>query len=117
LLWQWRKSKKGFCMKNVPFVLAICIAALTASSSARAETIFLKCEPFTSVFTVDLTNKTVDNDPASITPTSIDWENRGGAFVVHHHIDRTAGTLTSEHHGQRFAPHACKTVKKPATKF
>lgn len=102
-------------MKSVPFVLAICIATLTASNSARAETIFLKCGTF-NVITIDLTNKTVDNIPASITPTSIDWETHG-AFVVHIHIDRIAGTETFEHHGQTFAPEPCKTVKKPATKF
>lgn len=108
-------------MKNVAFVLAICIAALTASSSARAETIYIKCVSG-DLYTVDLTNKTVDNHPANITPLSINWDRHNGALVAHHHIDRTAGTLTVayENNGQgqgASRPSACKTVKKPATKF
>ena len=93
----------------------IVYGVIATTLPARAETIFIKCGDF-NVITVDLTAKTVNNIPASITPISIDWETHG-AFVVHIHIDRTAGTETFEHHGQRGRPYACKTVKKPATKF
>jgi len=59
-------------MKRFPLALAICIAALTASHSAQAEIIFLKCGSM-NIITVDLTKHTVNNKPASITPVAIDW--------------------------------------------
>ena len=98
--------------------ISFCVlaTALTASWPAQADTIFLKCGTF-NIFTVDLTNKTVQNIPASITPLSIDWQNTGGEFVVHFHIDRAAGTLTVEHHGQNFPPDTCAIVSQPPTKF
>jgi len=112
-------TKEGPLMKpRIKIGIIACgvlATALAATLPARAETIFLKCGTF-NVTTVDLTKKTVNNNPASITLTSIDWETHG-EFVVHLHIDRVAGTETIEHHGQRFAPEPCNTVKKPATKF
>lgn len=83
---------------------------------AQADTIFLKCGNMDTL-TVDLTNKTVDNVPASITPLSIDWSDTTGAFVLHLHIDRTAGTLTMEHHGHAYAAGTCAPVSQPPTKF
>jgi len=102
--------------KQTMVIAILLVPALTvASGSARAETIFLKCGVM-NPFTVDLTNHTVNNEPANITPLSIDWETHGD-FVVHLHIDRTAGTLTIRHSGRTFPADPCTVVSQPATKF
>ena len=104
---------------KLAWVCTAALAALTISPPAHAETIFLKCGEY-STWTVDLTGSTVDNIPANITPLAIDWETgpaQGGAFVVHFHIDRVAGTQTVEHHGQTFPPVPCTAVSAPPTKF
>jgi hypothetical protein len=78
--------------------LLAALAVLAISSpAARAESIFLQCG--SGMFTVDLTNNTVDNKPATINATSIDWTwtaptDYGSQSVGHFHIDRIAGTLT-----------------------
>lgn len=112
-------------MKRFPFALAICFAALTASHSAQAETIFLKCGPM-DMITVDLTNHTVNNLPANITPVAIDWHNGNAYSDVNFHIDRTAGTLRTSgiYHTQngdipipRDADTPCTVGRAPARKF
>jgi hypothetical protein len=109
------------------FLLA---AALSISTAAQAETIFLKCGSF-DLLSVNLTNHTVNNRPASITPAAIDWHikkqissNESGD--THWHIDRVAGTFTLSN--VVFRPNGnnlnlptttgtCTAVSKPATKF
>jgi hypothetical protein len=77
------------------------LAILVASSQvARADTIFLQCD--THTYTIDLTNDTVDNHPATINPTAIDWQTtqdfgNGGSAINYNHIDRTAGTARYGH--------------------
>ena len=88
---------------NTRKLIAIWFLAMasTASWSARAETIFIICTGnYDDHFTVDLANGTVDNKPARINETAIDWEvqlraaDDGTSGVSHNHIDRTAGTYT-----------------------
>jgi hypothetical protein len=86
---------------TVRIILAALAVLATTSEAARAETIFLHCGESASTFTVDLTNNTVDNKPATINATSIDWTwtpppDQGTQSVGHFHIDRIAGTLTSQ---------------------
>lgn len=104
----------------------LALALLVASPRiAQAETIFLKCGPM-NILAVDLTNQTVDNKPANITPIAIDWINANQYGEVHLHIDRAAGTLTMS--GTYFrsngnipiphvAPDTCTAVSAPSTKF
>ena len=114
------------------FVLAI---TLTASWPVRAETIFLTCNQGT--FTIDLTNKTVNNLPATINATSIDWEvhttypDDGTTYSGQVHIDRTSGLMTSSgtlcfgsggykgtcRPGPSGPPTACTKGEPPPVKF
>jgi hypothetical protein len=112
-------------MRNILLGLAVfLLAILIASSSARAETIFLKCGSM-NVLAVDLTNHTVNNYPASITPVAIDWHQINQYGDAHYYIDRTAGTLTSSGtyyfpSGNRPIPvstDTCSVVSKPPIKF
>jgi hypothetical protein len=79
-------------------LIALTIALTGASAEARAETIFLKCGSFD--FTVDLTHSTVNNLPAMINATAIDWVkgpyDAGSGYTAKefYHIDRAAGTVT-----------------------
>jgi hypothetical protein len=79
--------------KFVPF--CVLATTLTASYPARADTIFFQCG---TSFAVDLTNNTVNNQPATINATAIDWQLTPGPAddtgVVYYHIDRTTGILT-----------------------
>lgn len=73
----------------------VALAMLVAGPQvARAETIFLKCGQM-NMITVDLTNKTVNNIPANITPVAVDWNNRNQYGESHFHIDRTTGEMTT----------------------
>lgn len=91
------------------FILAACAvaaSAVIAPAPAQAETIYLTCTPTDGLapvsFTVDLEKNTVDNQPATINPTAIDWLTEGGtaspasiaSITTHNHIDRAAGTWT-----------------------
>jgi hypothetical protein len=83
----------------VRIILAAFAVLAISSRAVRAETIFLHCGESQSNYTVDLTNNTVDNYPATINATSIDWTetpppDQGTKSVGHFHIDRIAGTLT-----------------------
>ena len=86
-------------IKVVPFFVLVSIFA--ASCPARAKMIIFQCG---TSFTVDLTNNTVNDQPALITPTAIDWQLKPGPTddtgVVDYHIDRTTGILTEKftHH-------------------
>jgi hypothetical protein len=84
--------KINYDIKIKTIALCVLATALTASWSARAETIFLKCGNMDTI-TVDLTKNTVNNQPANITPIAIDWDYVNKYGDVHYHIDRTAGTL------------------------
>lgn len=105
--------------------------ALSFSTTARAETIFLKCGNI-DVLSIDLTRHTVDNRPANITAAAIDWRTKqqvtGGSepSESHWHIDRVAGTFTlsntvflSDGRTLSIPPTTGSCVKtgKPATKF
>ena len=80
-------------IKFVPF----CVLATTlpASYPVRADTIIFQCG---TSFTVDLKTNTVNNQPATINATAIDWHLTPGPAddtgVVYYHIDRTTGILT-----------------------
>ena len=80
-------------IKFVPFCVLATI--LPASCPARANTIIFQCG---TSFAVDLKNNTVNNQPATINATAIDWHLTPGPAddtgVVFYHIDRTTGILT-----------------------
>ena len=84
-------------------VVPICVLAtiLTASCPALANTIIFQCG---TRFTVDLKNNTVNDLPATINATAIDWQLTPGPAddtgVIYYHIDRTTGILT-----ENFAHH------------
>jgi hypothetical protein len=75
----------------------LCVLAiiLTTSCPARATTIIFKCG---TSFAVDLKNKTVNDLPATINATAVDWqltpEPAHDTGVVRYHIDRITGILT-----------------------
>ena len=112
--------------------LAVCLVALAVSWPARANTIFLQCADGVN-FTVDLINNTVNNYPAQINPTSIDWQQKmnttssGVTGDAQYHIDRITGTysLSVTLHSadgsplgtQQRAPISCTAGSAPATKF
>ena len=119
-------------MKHVLAALAVCSITLTAAWSARAETIFLTCPRFDPL-TIDLTNNTVNNFPATINATAIDWESpsrptapAGTTVVVRFHIDRTTGILsqyeifhlpTGQQQGNSYTNGICAVGGHPTTKF
>lgn len=80
-------------IKFVPFCVLATI--LTASCPAKANTIIFQCG---TNFAVDLKHNTVNNQPATINATAIDWhltpEPGGDTGVIYYHIDRTTGILT-----------------------
>jgi hypothetical protein len=75
-------------IKFVPF--CVLATVLTASCPARANTIIFQCG---TNFAVDLKNNTVNNQPATINATAIDWhltpERADDTGVIFYHIDRT----------------------------
>jgi hypothetical protein len=110
----------------------VALALLAASAqAARAKEIYLKCGQ--TIYTIDLANKTVNNHPATINATAIDWEATNSATmpkgpetaVAHNHIDRTTGThtlyITVQFPGgsNSGAPvtETCTKTSAPATKF
>lgn len=118
--------------------IAFCLltAAVVSSSPAQAKTIYLVCPgasdstTSTGTYTVDLTNKTVNNFPATINATAFDWQKRtdyGGGIIRTWtwHIDRTAGAITitlsthfaNGHVAADTATHPCKVSSAPSTKF
>src|ERR1039457_5932651 len=80
-------------IKFLPF--CVLATVLTASCTARANTIIFQCG---IKFAVDLKNNTVNNQPATINATAIDWQMIPGPAndtgVVSYHIDRTTSILT-----------------------
>jgi len=80
-------------IKFAPF--CVLATTLTASCPARANTIIFQCGVS---FAVDLKNHTVNNQPATINATAIDWhvalEPADDTGVIYYHIDRTTGILT-----------------------
>jgi hypothetical protein len=84
---------------NIIVFCALAVA-MTASWAARANSIFLTCPGLypTAAVTVDLTNSTVNNYPAKINTTSIDWRegpepSNGMSMTRVRHIDRIAATV------------------------
>ena len=79
-------------------IVVAALAVLWSPTSAQAETIYLKCGSYD--FTVDLTSNTVNNLPATINTTAIDWVkgpyDAGSGYTAkeYYHIDRTTGTVT-----------------------
>jgi hypothetical protein len=115
-------------MRNVLLALAIWLVALTASQPTFAQTIYLKCSANNipdDIYTIDLAKQTVNNLPASITATSIDWHNENQTGDNHIVIDRTTGNrifdvLYHTRQGdKRFRDDAgiCTSVSAPQTKF
>jgi hypothetical protein len=89
--------------KTVIAGLTAVAASLGLACGAQADTIYLTCNMgYAEKHTIDLTAKTVDNIPARINASAIDWVSpvRGdntGYIVsgsVTYHIDRNAGALT-----------------------
>src|SRR3974377_1983542 len=82
-------------IKVVPFFVLASIFA--ASWPARAKVIIFQCG---TNFAVDLANNTVNDQPAIINTTAIDWQLKPGPTddtgVVDYHIDRTTGLLTEQ---------------------
>jgi hypothetical protein len=80
-------------IKFIPFCVLATIS--TALCPAKANTIIFQCG---TSFAVDLINNTVNNQPATINATAIDWRLTPGPAddtgVVNYHIDRTTGILT-----------------------
>jgi hypothetical protein len=109
-------------------VFAMLATALMASSPVSAETIYLQCSSY-KTFTIDLTNSTVDNLPATINATAIDWQFKGVVankpgltFVDNRHIDRIAGTFShyatdSTGDSSHWDPVPCTVISAPPTKF
>jgi hypothetical protein len=128
------KSKGG--ARVVVVALAV-LMAIACAQTASAETIFLTCNENyagTAIFTVDLANSTVNNHPATINPTAIDWQTPIAADATGHitssttfdHIDRTAGTITeyATYHwasglvnSSRPQTYPCTVGSPPPTKF
>jgi hypothetical protein len=101
----WRTV--GGSLASVALLAAPC-------SSARAETIYLKCGQY-NPFAVDLTKQTVNAFPARITPIAIDWDQSNQYGTQHLHIDRSTGILTMS--GHISDTESCNKIDQPTTKF
>jgi hypothetical protein len=113
--------------------IVIFAVLMISPRAASAETIFLQCGE--TSHTVDLTNNAVDNHPATINETAIDWEWKfsypdGTTRLENRHIDRTTGTETGTYTtcfvsgGFRgtcktasITPISCTKASAPAKKF
>ena len=112
------KFNGGTCVTLV--VLAMLVAI---SQAARTEKILLKCDGYAGILTIDLTNQTVNDMPAKITPTAINWDVQGKVDAnihIYNHIDRTTGawTVSGVQGGDRTIPpytYVCTIV--PQTHF
>jgi hypothetical protein len=89
-------------MKSGLAIATFLSTSLMMMGAAHAEIIFLTCTGDNPTqLTVDLTKSTVNNMPATINPTSIDWQHvaapasDGTTGTTYGHIDRSAGTYTS----------------------
>ena len=119
---QTGKGKMNRIIKIKAISFCVLAGALIASWPAAANTIFLTCPgaPYGDVLTVDLTNNTVNNVPATINATAFDWQTRndyGGGIIRTKiwHIDRAAGTLKFTLSTQFANGHvASDTVSAPA---
>ena len=136
------KPTFGGEMRNPVVTLAaassVLAAALTASWSAAANTIYLKCPraPYGDVLTVDLTNNTVDGHSATINATAISWRHNErcatctpsnpGTVIQIYDLDRTTGTLKvydefsyADGRREKTGPftYTCTVTRAPVTKF
>ena len=96
--------------------ILILLAALAVAPAAHAETIYLQCG--NSRYEVDLANSTVNNFPATINTTSIDWtiSNQSQNLTRNYHIDRVGGTFSATGTWVT-APQPCTKGSAPATRF
>src|SRR5271157_591995 len=80
----FKEGSMSFLKLNGRICVTLAALAMLAASpqAARAETIFLKCGSW-DVAAIDLTNRTVNNIPADITPVSIDWDKVSKGGGVH----------------------------------
>jgi hypothetical protein len=110
---------------KIPVILGMAACVLADSGAAEAETIYLRCTNMNMdmQFAIDLTNNTVDGNPATITPILFHWvrQNDNGSSTAFN-IDRTTGTLTLQGTipgvGQTgVVTEACTAESAPATKF
>lgn len=128
-------------LKIKAIVICAATAVVAVSYPAVANTIFLKCPSASNTdaetLTVDLTNRTVNNYPATINATSIHWEHNvvcgaecppsnPGTAVEIYDLNRTTGNLgihvewhylsgvTESNSIHNFA---CNVGNAPATKF
>jgi hypothetical protein len=110
---------------KIPVILGMAACVLADSGAAEAETIYLRCTNtnMDMQFAIDLTNNTVDGNPATITPILFHWvrQNDNGSSTAFN-IDRTTGTLTLQGTipgvGQTgVVTEACTAESAPATKF
>ena len=122
--------------------LGFFVVTFVASSfvPALGETLYLSCNNNSSatpeIYTIDLTNNMVNNLPAKINETSIDWQEFTSAesssrsvlngATNYYHIDRIAGTITLNvtydfvsQPDQYFngSPEPCMAISAPATRF
>jgi hypothetical protein len=122
----------------------IALVMLAASAQmARAKTLYLECRfpdapagVAPDTYTIDLAKNTVNNHPATINETAIDWVQEQGYSdgtidTRHFHLDRTTGTLKGEdtdcyqsgrHAGSCITSQwreasTCTKRRAPATKF
>lgn len=108
------------------------LMTLAVSGAAQAETIYLTCVGDNAgAYTVDLAANTVNNLPATINATTINWQRNldfggGNTRVEYWKIDRVAGTLNlsfQSHFANGFIPPVvnqtsnCTLGSAPATKF
>ena len=106
-------------------ILGMAACVLADSGAAKAETIFLQCSNtnMNMKIAIDLTNNTVDGNPATITPILFHWvrKNDNGSSTAFN-IDRTTGTLTLQGTipgvgDTGVVTQACTAESAPATKF
>jgi hypothetical protein len=106
-------------------ILGMAACVLADSGAAQAETIYLRCTntQMNMLYAIDLTNNTVDGNPATITPILFHWVRKfeNGSFTTFN-IDRTTGTLTLQGTipgvgDTGVVTQACTAESAPATKF
>ena len=115
------------------------VAQVLYPGFANAATIFLTCNNGKTLVTLDMTNKTANNFPATINETAIDWtqptnidrsqggpQSAGAHGTSRYHLDRINGTLTIDNrlcfqNGRcvHLSPDPVRCTKSsvPATKF
>lgn len=111
-------------MRHILLACAIASFAELSGAPASAEIIFLRCADDTGsiIHTIDTEKKTIDNRPARINATSIDWNTEGQTAKSSWHIDRVTGQQTQHvvskgGSGEATFQINCSVTTAPATKF